>query len=330
MNRIIFIFLFQWFTSLAIAQRCFDTHGNCYYWYLSSYCSNPRTRPQMQVVCRKTCEFCHLPVRSGTRNIVIAVCRDNDNNCGYYANNGYCQTYPDWMKQNCQLSCNLCPTAPPTTPPVQGCKDLNTNCPTWKKYCIATSIYWPYMSKNCKKTCDICTDGGTGGGGGTGTGSGKKQFTCDFENGFCDWANQPIDDAADWAVGVVSGGPSAGANGSAKYAYVDSTNNGYAARLFVPWELILPVEKSYIGSMCMHFRYQTGSGSLKIIEVVYPTATNKRPSSVNRGTFQGSGTWVSGRVLVQVDDKRQLVLEGVVGSSGRVVVDNISFVKGRC
>ena len=45
---------------------------------------------------------------------------------------------------------------------------------------------------------------------------GKKQFTCDFENGFCDWANQPIDDAANWAVGVASGGPSAGANGSGR------------------------------------------------------------------------------------------------------------------
>ena len=37
------------------------------------------------------------------------------------------------------------------------CKDLNTNCPSWKKYCIATSIYWPFMSKNCKQTCDLCT-----------------------------------------------------------------------------------------------------------------------------------------------------------------------------
>ena len=43
---------------------------------------------------------------------------------------------------------------------------------------------------------------------------GKKEYECDFETDFCVWANQPIDDAANWAIGVVSGGPSSGANGS--------------------------------------------------------------------------------------------------------------------
>ena len=46
--------------------------------------------------------------------------------------------------------------------------------------------------------------------------SGKKEYVCDFEGDFCDWANQPIDDAANWAVGVASGGPSSGAKGSGK------------------------------------------------------------------------------------------------------------------
>ena len=37
------------------------------------------------------------------------------------------------------------------------CKDLNSNCPGWLQYCSRSSIYWPYMSRNCKKTCKICT-----------------------------------------------------------------------------------------------------------------------------------------------------------------------------
>ena len=48
------------------------------------------------------------------------------------------------------------------------------------------------------------------------------------------------------------------------------------------------------------------SGSLKVIENVYPTATNRSPRTIVKATLQGSGTWVDGKVLVQVDDKRQV------------------------
>jgi len=260
----------------------------------------------------------------------VTVCKDLSTACPQYKSWGYCRTFPDYMGQSCMLTCGKCPE----------CKDLNSNCPGWLQYCSRSSIYWPYMSRNCKKTCKICTDGsgggsgggggGGGGGGSGGGGSGKKEFTCDFESGFCDWANQPIDDAANWAIGVASGGPSSGAKGSASYAYVDSTSNSYNAKLILPWELVLPLDKTSIGTMCLHLSFQTGSGSLKVIENVYPTASNKNPQQNVKATLQGSGTWVDGTVLVEVDDKRQLTLEGVVGGSGRVAIDNIAFVKGRC
>jgi len=227
----------------------------------------------------------------------VTVCKDLSTACPQYKSWGYCRTFPDYMGQNCMLTCGKCPE----------CKDLNSNCPGWLQYCSRSSIYWPYMSRNC-----------------------KKEFTCDFESGFCDWANQPIDDAANWAIGVASGGPSSGAKGSASYAYVDSTSNSYNAKLILPWELVLPLDKTSIGTMCLHLSFQTGSGSLKVIENVYPTASNKNPQQNVKATLQGSGTWVDGTVLVEVDDKRQLTLEGVVGGSGRVAIDNIAFVKGRC
>ena len=43
-----------------------------------------------------------------------------------------------------------------------------------------------------------------------------------------------------------------------------------------------------------------------MIEKLYPTANNKNPGVNVKATLQGSGTWVDGKVLVQVDDKRQV------------------------
>ena len=51
------------------------------------------------------------------------------------------------------------------------------------------------------------------------------------------------------------------------------------------------------------------SGSLKVIENIYPTASNKNPQQNVKATLQGSGTWVDGKVLVEVDDKRQVRVE---------------------
>ncbi|XP_065067687.1 MAM and LDL-receptor class A domain-containing protein 1-like isoform X2 [Rhopilema esculentum] len=256
----------------------------------------------------------------------VNACVDKESSCPSYRDAGYCDRYRDWMRTNCARSCGLCPTQAPAT----GCQDLNNYCSTWKQYCDSNSIYWPYMTKNCRKTCNLCTDGGTGGGGSGGT-QGKKEYECDFETDFCVWANQPIDDAANWVIGVASGGPSSGANGSASYAYVDSTVNNYNAKLILPWELVLPADKMYIGAMCLHFSFQTGNGgSIKIVEDIYPSTSSKTPGQNVKATLQGSGTWVNGKVLVQVDDKRQLSIDGIVGSSGRIVIDNVYFVKGNC
>merc|ERR1711872_1080893 len=255
-----------------------------------------------------------------------SVCKDTIGSCQVYKSYGYCDSYKDYMRRYCTKTCGHCTVAPTTAPPAGTCKDDNTKCPTWKQYCVKTSVYWPYMSKNCKKTCKICTDGGSGGGGS----NGKKEFKCSFEGNFCDWSNQPLDDAGDWAVGTVSGGPSSGADGTSSYAYVDTSNSGYKARLRMPWELVLPSSRTYIGSMCLHFRFMTGNGSLKFIEVIYPTLNNKNPRPQDKGTFSGSGSWVNGKVQVQVDNKRMLVIEGNPGSSGKVVLDEIAFVKGRC
>eukprot|EP00794_Sanderia_malayensis_P015698 gene15698-17281_t len=253
-----------------------------------------------------------------------SVCKDVITSCALYKSYGYCATYKTYMTANCARTCGFCSTTTPK--PDSDCKDDNTNCPSWQQYCVQSSRYWPYMSKNCKKTCKICTDGSGGGGGGNG--SGKKEFQCSFEGNFCNWSNQHIDDAADWAVGTVAGGPSSGANGTSSYAYVNTGNSGYNARLVLPWELVLPIGTTNVGTMCLNFRYQTGNGNLKFIEDKYPDLNNKIPSPINKGTLSGSGSWVYGKVQVYVDNERALVIEGTPGSSGKVVIDELFFVKG--
>ena len=46
------------------------------------------------------------------------------------------------------------------------CLDYSENCQSWaQSYCGQGSIYYDFMTKNCRKSCGFCNDGGSGGGG---------------------------------------------------------------------------------------------------------------------------------------------------------------------
>lgn len=73
-------------------------------------------------------------------------CQDTNTNCAYWAGIGECNRNPDWMRPNCCESCNA----------GEDCEDDNTSCPGWAQLGFCTGRYEAYMTKNCKKSCDVC------------------------------------------------------------------------------------------------------------------------------------------------------------------------------
>ena len=60
----------------------------------------------------------------------------------------------------CQKTCNACdgPVTTTTSSTTAGsCEDKNSSCGKWagKGYCT-TGTYTGYMTKNCKKSCNLC------------------------------------------------------------------------------------------------------------------------------------------------------------------------------
>merc|ERR1719293_238081 len=61
-------------------------------------------------------------------------CNDNNRNCNYWANRGFCKgVYEQWMGENCQKSCNLCGSG-------GNCNDKNRNCNTWANLGFCTGV----------------------------------------------------------------------------------------------------------------------------------------------------------------------------------------------
>uniref|UniRef100_A0A914DL40 Zinc metalloproteinase n=1 Tax=Acrobeloides nanus TaxID=290746 RepID=A0A914DL40_9BILA len=106
-------------------------------------------------------------------------CADNDINCSYWANTGYCtdSTYQPYMALNCKKSCNICsimaattktstttttarpPTTqrPTTTTSRPPCNDKDANCAYWYSvgYCTDPT-YQASMVYYCPKMCNLC------------------------------------------------------------------------------------------------------------------------------------------------------------------------------
>ena len=89
--------------------------------------------------------------------ITYPSCRDINLNCeSFVSQEGWCTGWnAKWAQEKCRKSCNACNGATSTTTPASSCKDKKTSCENWagKGYC---SKYKNYMTKNCKKSCDLC------------------------------------------------------------------------------------------------------------------------------------------------------------------------------
>jgi len=73
-------------------------------------------------------------------------CADSDSQCKIWALGGECHENPNYMRENCPKSCELC-----------GCKDFEKDCQSWADEgdCF---IEKEYMDENCPMSCFVCID----------------------------------------------------------------------------------------------------------------------------------------------------------------------------
>ena len=316
--------------------NCYDEEGEttCYYWRINGMCNQRNYRNYMYRICRRTCNLCPskevTPYPVPTTPIPYKPCHDVRDKCPNWKE--FCQPgneYHVFMKKHCRRTCLVC--ADPN------CKDLNSRCSTFKAagYCHNEHRYFNYMRKSCQKSCEFCVRNNTD----VIDYDGKKPvqiekyFKCDFEQNECDWWNRPFEDNADWAVGVDPNGPKHGYNGSAKYLYAETPHRGYRAKLWLPWQLILPDGglKS-LGNMCFHFVYQITNGRLTVHQTPQPTLHEKSPNPQTLlETLEYRHGWTRTRLNVKADPQFYLTVIGHKGvSDSYIALDDFYFTKGAC
>ena len=106
-------------------ETCVDDHTDCKAWYDGGYCETGDSVTYMKDTCAMSCKLCcpggltrcsdricrhaHMcPYEN--REEVEETCVDEDVNCGYWSQLGYCTTgnFVGYLKDNCQKSCNRC------------------------------------------------------------------------------------------------------------------------------------------------------------------------------------------------------------------------------
>ncbi|XP_060605064.1 CCN family member 3-like isoform X2 [Ruditapes philippinarum] len=123
-------------------------------------------------------------------SFVSDTCADVLPNCADYGQNACTDSqYAAWAKENCQKTCNMCPSGGgggvPTPPSPgggsTGCADKLNNCAQYQADSCTTYKSW--ATENCAKTCNLCSSsmsagspslnsGGSSGSGMTGTSTG--------------------------------------------------------------------------------------------------------------------------------------------------------------
>lgn len=88
-------------------------------------------------------------------NPTTSTCRDDDNQCTYWAGMGECTNNPRYMSVSCKKSCNVCSNAQNTQPTGPACQDENSQCVYWAQARECTNNP-AYMLQSCKKSCRVC------------------------------------------------------------------------------------------------------------------------------------------------------------------------------
>ncbi|XP_050418433.1 zinc metalloproteinase nas-14 [Patella vulgata] len=97
--------------------------------------------------------------RRPTTATTIGECRDKNQRCPTWAKNNYCKSYYNYMSVYCIKSCDFCSgVITPPLPPVEKCENNDEHCTYWTRqgYCQHEKYKW-YLTKNCMKSCGICT-----------------------------------------------------------------------------------------------------------------------------------------------------------------------------
>ena len=71
----------------------------------------------MHAYCPYSCDICDAVVNDDAGD-----CFDDDEDCSFFAGEGACEEYSDWMSANCKASCGVYEA---------GCADLNEYCEYW-------------------------------------------------------------------------------------------------------------------------------------------------------------------------------------------------------
>ncbi|KAL3921747.1 MAG: hypothetical protein SGILL_002583 [Bacillariaceae sp.] len=87
-----------------------------------------------------------------------APCVDKDLLCPHLESLGNCKSDADFMRTNCQKSCNIC-TSDEVEPPVDpNCKDYELRCGYWAENGDCTNPeFQSYHEQTCAKSCGFCT-----------------------------------------------------------------------------------------------------------------------------------------------------------------------------
>ena len=95
--------------------------------------------------------FAPSPARSELRKSELAklappLCKDEDNDCAYWAHTGECSHNWAWMKKTCARSCGAC---------LGPCADAEASCTGWAKAGECESNE-RFMLERCPASCDLC------------------------------------------------------------------------------------------------------------------------------------------------------------------------------
>eukprot|EP00980_Cylindrotheca_fusiformis_P010143 scaffold2253_cov119-Cylindrotheca_fusiformis.AAC.18 len=88
----------------------------------------------------------------GTTAPKPALCEDTHESCPYWAAAGECEKNPNYMHNNCMLSCGKCPGKR-----ISSCRDDHEDCEKWADG-LECEINPNYMLKNCRLSCGVCHD----------------------------------------------------------------------------------------------------------------------------------------------------------------------------
>lgn len=323
---LIFVVLLHIFHIFA-QTGCYDTdESTCYYWRISGMCEHRSYYNLMYETCRRTCNLC--PSVSVIQPAVVVTsatkCQDKREECPAWKK--HCKEssqYYNFMKKNCQRSCLFCAD--------ENCINSNKKCERYQSYgyCDRYHKYFSYMKRNCARACEFCEQHMNA----TSTPQNlTKEFLCDFEKHTCDWENQHFEDTADWTVGVLPNAPMTGYNNSKSYLYLDTQYRGSQAKLWLPWQLVLPESAEKKGVMCFNMMYQLNGGEVKVIQTAVSTAFDKFPSpSILFSTKVKALTWSHARFNVHVSKGYYITL---IGEHGRpmsfIAIDYVYFTNGKC